>query len=194
MNLLQKAKFNSLQKKARKFYEIRQGQHSGNPDIAAEIKLHYELAEFYKDHRFDKEVPQAEIYEFESYRLIAILGDIKAQYLCGEKLLEKGRFWESMAQTLYTCQAHNKYAYEAYKEGLTYLETAEQNGYSPAKRLRGLAFMHGWGLPKDYDLGFNLIVASIEEEQAWDKAKEILQSLGLNASEFFAKLAAKKSS
>jgi len=194
MNLLQKTKFNSLQKKARKFYEVRQGQQAGNPDMAAEIKLQYELAEFYKNHRFDKDVPHAEIYEFECYRLAAILGDIKAQYLCGKKLLEKGRFWEGMAQTLYTCQAHNKYAYEAYKEGLTYLETAEQNGYAPAKRLRGLAFMHGWGLPKDYDLGFNLIVASIEEEKAWDKAKEILQGIGLNASEFFAKLAAKKSS
>jgi TPR repeat protein len=194
MNLLQKNKYQGLKKKAQKFYAIRKAEQQGNPDIAAEIKLHYELAKFYEDHRYDSDLPQAEVFAFESYRLAAILGDVRAQYLCGKKLLEKGRFWEGMAQTMYGCQAHSKYAYEYFKEGLSYLETAEQNGHMPAKRLRGLAFMQGWGLPKDYDLGFNLIVASIDEEKTWDSAKEILQGIGLDASEFFAKLAAKKHS
>lgn len=192
MNLLQKTTFNSLKKKAQKYFEMRQGEQQQNPDITGEVKLQYKLAEFYEKHQYDKDVPHAEIYALECYRLAAILGDTKAQFICGKKLLDKGRFWEGMAQTIYACQAHSKYAYEYYKEGLTYLETAEQNGYSPAKRLRGLAFIHGWGLPKDYDLGFNLIVASIEEENAWDKAKEILVEINLDPSEFFAKLAAKK--
>lgn len=192
MNLLRKMILNKLKKKARRYYEIRQEQQPGNPNIAAEIKLHYKLAALYEKHQYDKDVPHAEIYALECYRLAAILGDAKAQFICGKKLLDKGRFWENMTQSIYACQAHSKYAYEFYKEGLTYLESAEQNGFAPAKRLRGLAFINGWGLPKDYDLGFNLIVASIEAENAWDKAKEILTDLGLNAAEFFTKLAAKQ--
>lgn len=193
MNILQKSKFSGLKKKAHKYYEIRQSQQK-SPDIQGEIQLQYELAQFYEEHKYDSDVPNAEIHAFECYRSAALLGDTKAQYLCGKKLLEKGRFWDGMAQSMYGCQAHNKYAYEAYKEGLSYLETAENNGYTPAKRLRGLAFMQGWGLPKDYDLGFNLVVASIDEEKAWDKAKDILQGIGLDPQEFFAKLAAKKKS
>lgn len=189
MNFLQRAQLRSLQKKAKQLYEKRIAGNT-TPDIAAEIATQLKLAKFYDKHRFDKELSNTEILAFECYRAAALLGDLEAQYICGKRLLDKGRFWEQFSQGMYGTHVHKKYAEEAYKEGLSYIEAAEEQGYPLAKRLHGLAYLKGWGVEQTPTLGYKLIIDSIEEEKAWERAKEIIQELGLDVTEFFSHLAA----
>lgn len=186
MNFLQKQKLNSLRTKIQKLHDLR--EQGSNLDVAVEIAAYFELAKFYENHQFDKDVPRAEIYVFESYRAAAALGSAQAQYICGQRLFEKAQFWESLSQTNFGQSIHKKYAEDTYAEAFTYLIEAENQGHAIAKRLHGLAYVKGLGLPKDMDKGFLLIVESIDQEKAWDKVTKIFVDLGLNSPEFFSML------
>lgn len=192
MSLFQKAKLNSLRKKVQKAHDLRE-QRGANADVQGEIKAQYELAKFYDRHRFDKKVPHAEIYALECYRVAALLGDIKAQYTCGERLLEQGKFWDAWSHSpIYGAAIHKKYAANFYAEAFTYLQSAEAADYAFAKRLLGLAQIHGWGMPRDLDEGYKQVLDSIDLEKAWDRATEIFAELKLNSPEFFAALRSRK--
>src|SRR3990167_10421428 len=93
--------------------------------------------------------PHATEYILESYRAIAALNDTNAQYIVGKKLLEQGKFWDSLQKTLFSCSVHQKYAADTYKEAFVYLDSAEAGGHPLAKRLKGLAFVNGWGVEKN---------------------------------------------
>lgn len=188
MNFLQKMKLSKLRKKVQKIHEqVSQAGSKVNPQ--AEVMAQYELAEFYKKHRFDSSLPHAEIYMLECYRAAASLGDPKAHYLCGRHLLDQAKFWDAWSRgPLYGAEIHKKYAKNFYEEAFTYLHKAEEQSYPLAKRLLGLATIHGWGVAKNVDEGSKLILESIDQENAWDRATKIFEELKLNSPEFFAAL------
>ena len=146
------------------------------------------MAKIYDRHRFDKKIPQAQWWALENYRAAAALEDRQAQYTVGERLMEIGKFWDGLRETIYACQAHEKYAKTAYDEAFVYLQAAEQQQYPLAKRLQGLAWINGWGVEQDFDRGVALVVDSIEMEGQWDKLTDILTEIKLNTPEFFASI------
>lgn len=187
---LAKLKQRRLYKKAEKLYRLRD---TGQQElIAPEILAYLELAKFYDSRRFSKRFPGAALQALEWYRAAGILGDIESQYICGERFLERGKFWDTFQTSIIACKIQQQYATDCYREAFTYLKEAEKNGHARAKRLQGLAYLNGWGVEKNGEHGFQLIVDSIDQEDKWDTAKEILEKMGLNASDFFAKLAAQR--
>lgn len=188
MNFLQKMKLKGLRKKVEKAHDVAVQQgNKVNPQT--EVTAQYELAQFYAKHRFDKGLPHAEDYELECYRAVSLLGDAKASYLCGKQLLEKAKFWDAWSRgPLYGAEIHQKYAKAFYDEAFVYLRTAEERGYALAKRLLGLVHIHGWGVAKNMDAGYQYILDSIEQEKAWERATKIFDELKLNSPEFFAAL------
>jgi TPR repeat protein len=183
MGLFSKMKLNSLLKKAKKLYQLRDS--GGATDIKREIDILLQIARFYDKHLYDKKFPRADILALEYYRAAAILDDVQAQYICSERFFERGRFWSALAADTYGTDIHKKYAQENYNEAFNYIKQAEMGGYALAKRLHGLAYIHGWGVEKNTAAGFKQIIDSIEMEGAWDRAAKIFEELKLNSPEFF---------
>ncbi len=177
-----------MTKKATAMHHHRENNAVSDIAIKKEIVLLYEIAKVYEKHQFHKKFPRAREYALEAYRAAASLNDSNAKYLVGKQLLEDGKFWDSLQNTLFMCNAHQKYAAAAYEEAFAYLEAAEASGHPLAKRLKGLAFVNGWGVIKDNDKGFALIVDSIDQENAWDRATKIFEEIGLNKPEFFSSI------
>ncbi len=178
-------KLKSLTKKVTAMASFRQHNPVSDSVIAHEIALLYSIAKIYDKYSFHKKLPHAREYALETYRAIAALKDVNAQYIVGMRLLENGKFWDSLQITIYACKAHKKYAADAYAEAFVYLDAAESAGSPLAKRLKGLALINGWGVEKNNDAGFALVVDSIEQEGAWDRTTKILEETGLNKPEFF---------
>lgn len=184
--MFQKLKFKSLQRKAKKLHDLR--EQGANIDVKNEIAAQIELGKFYDNHPFNKNYPHADLYALECYRMAASLGDPEAQYICGKRLFDKARFWENWSTGMYGSGIHKKYASSYYEEAFTYLKEAESHSHPLAKRLQGLAYINGWGVAKNVEVGFKMVVESIEQEGTWDKATQIFQELGLNNPEFFSML------
>ncbi len=51
-----------------------------------------------------------------------------------------------------------------------------------------MTYIHGWGVIKNMNTGSQLVLDSIEQEKAWDRATKIFDELKLNSPEFFAAL------
>jgi hypothetical protein len=194
MNFFQKIKLNRLQKKVQKTHDLRERQ-GGKADAQNEIKAQYELAQFYDKHFFDKKLPHAEVYALDCYRAAASLGDAKAEYICGQRLLEQAKFWDARSRSpIYGNTIHKRYATGFYEEAFAYLRSAEAHGYALAKRLLGMIYINAWGVAKHMDEGYKLILDSIEMEKAWARANKIFEELKLNSPEFFAALQSHKRS
>ncbi len=185
MNVFKRWKLKKLKKKAAVLAKNRQAEVNSDADLKKEIALHFAIAEMYDKYRYDEQLPNAELLAIESYRVAAALEDAQARYIIGQRLLERGKFWDKMKNSIYACNAHDKYAKDNYEEAFVYIKAAEQQGHARAKRLRGLAYVYGWGVKKDSDIGFKLVIASIDQENAWDKATKIFEETGLNKPEFF---------
>lgn len=178
-----KGKMERLKKKLQKLYAARI---EGRKELSSEeIIAYFKLAEFYKKNK--KYDPEG-IYQLECYRAAARLGDANAQYFCGKAFLEKAHFWEKWSQSMFGAEIHRKYTADYFAEALGYLAESEEQGHPLAKRLHGLSYIRGWGVPKDVDKGFELIIASIEQEGAWNRVTKIFEQLGLNTPEFFSRL------
>ncbi len=190
MNIFNRMKLKSLQKTADKLFHQR--EHGDNVDVKHEANAQLALADFYRNHLFDKGLPNAEQLMQESYRNAAILGSLQAQYQFGKLKLERGKFWQQWREGPHGDDIHQTYAQQCYQEAFTYLAEAEQGNYAEAVRLHGMAYIHGWGVEQDKDKGFKLIVKSIDLEQAWDRATQIFEQLGLNTPEFFSTIMAIK--
>lgn len=192
MNFLQKYTLKSLRKKVEKTHALRE-QDSSNLNVKNEITAHYNLAKFYEKHRFDKDLPHAQVYLLECYRAIAALGDPKGQYLCGEQLLNQAKFWAQWSfNPIYGAEIHKKYANALFEEAFAYLRAADESDYPLAKRLLGMVYIHGWGVPRDLSRGYKFILDSIDLENAWDRATKIFDELKLSSPEFFAALQSHK--
>ena len=183
MSFLSRFKLKSLKKKAKYWFDKR--ERGDSFDVNKEIKTLLELAKCYEKNRYSKKVPNANILALETLRAAASLGSAEGQYLFAVKQFENGRFWESLAGTFYDADMHRNYAKQAFDEGHTYLDKAIGQSYPMAKRLKGVAYIHGYGVPVNENQGFDLIIASINDENAWERAPEIIKELGLNNPKFF---------
>lgn len=181
-------KLKSMTKKATAMHNYRQNNSVSDIVIKKELVLLYEIAKLWDKHQFKKKFLHAREYALEAYRAAAGLNDPNAQYIVGQRLLEQGKFWDSVQNSLYGCAAHKRYAKEAYTEAFVYLDAAEAAKHPLSKRLKGLAFINGWGVEKDSDKGFALVVDSIDLENAWARATKIFEETGLNKPEFFSSI------
>ncbi|MGE3920617.1 MAG: hypothetical protein AB7F64_06705 [Gammaproteobacteria bacterium] len=187
---LTKMKLNALKKRAQVLHDKRaRGEQISAAD---EIKAFLDLAQFYDKHANDKHYPFAKIEALEYYRAAGHSGSSEAQYIFAQRKLELAKFWQKWAEGPLSMDIHQKIAKQCFEDAFQYLISAENHGYPLAKRLHGLAYIHGWGVTQDKDKGFQLIVASIEEEKAWDRATTIFAELGLNSPEFFSSIMAAK--
>lgn len=183
MNIFARMRLKNLQKKAKTLFEKRES--GANVNVKTEINVLKELAKFYLNHCFDKSLPNSMILIDEYYRAAAKLDDAEALYLFGQRRLDAAKFWQAWQEGNYGEEVHRQYAEMYFKEAFEALTEADKNGYPLAKRLHGLVYINGWGVPQDQEKGFKMVVDSIEEAKAWDKATEIFQELGLNKPEFF---------
>lgn len=147
------------------------------------------LAAMYAKLEGKKKFPFARELRLACYRASAMLDDPVAQYILGKALLDEAKArqsWESMG--LLASQSNVRMMTQLYEEALAYLEAAEVLLHIEAKRLHGLCYINAWGLPEDKKKGFELIVASIQQENSWDRVPQIFASMGLNKPEFFSAL------
>lgn len=188
MNPLKKMKLAALTKKIAKNHALRE---SGTPAPRdQEIKALLDLAKFYDAHAYDKDIPFAKSLALEAYRAQAILSDSEAQYICGERFMEQGKFWLAQHAGILSHEAQANYAANCFAESFKYLQAAEKNHHALAHRLHGMAYVHGWGVEKDTQQGFKMVIESLDWQDAWDDATKIFEELGLNSQEFFSALGA----
>ena len=183
-------KHNALLKKARKYHQLR--EEGDNHAVHEEIKILKKLAQFYEKKRFCKKFPKAEWHSLEVLRKAAMLGDANAQYGFGDKMLKQANDWLTLQNDFLASNIHTRYANLCYEQAFGYLEQAEAQGHPLAKRLRGLALIHGWGKEKHQEEGTRLIIESIKEEGTWEKANDIFEQLGLHSPEIFNALMSEK--
>jgi|GEM_PF-820234 len=185
---LTRRKLKSLAKKITQMERNRQNNPVSDILNKKEILMLYEMAKLYDKYQFHKKFPHAKEYALGCYKVAAALNDREAQYIAGERLMEEGKFWDNLKNTFYASKTHARYAEETYKEAFVYLDAAETAGHPLAKRLKGLAYINGWGVEKNNDHGFSLVVESIDQENAWDRATKIFEAIGLNRPEFFSSI------
>lgn len=181
-------KLSSLKKKAIKLITARRDGQASDSEVKKEIDIYFDMAQVYDKHLFDKSFPQAKALAMECYRAAANLGSIEAMHTVGDRLLEEAKFWDETRKSFLGSNIHEKYARRCYEEAMVYLNKADEHSHPESKRLLGLIYINGWGVEKDEDKGFKLVVASIELEDAWDRATDIFKDIGLNKPEFFSSI------
>lgn len=181
-------KLKSMAKKAMVMNKNRLHSPVSDEIMKKEIELLYAIAKLYDKYRFHKKFPFGAQSAIEAYRVAASLNDPNAQYIVGQRLLEQGKYWDSFKGTPFESAVHQRYASDVYREAFAYLDSAEATGHALAKRLKGLAFINAWGVEKNSDKGFALVVDSIDLEKSWDRATKIFEEIGLNKPEFFSSI------
>ncbi len=186
MNPIKKMKLSALKRKVKKNQEKREAGNAVN--LEQEVSVLLELARFYEDNAYDRDLPNAIFLAQEAYRQAALLGDKEGQYKAGQLFLERGKFWIELLDSELGCEIQKEYAKHCFDEGFKYLTDAHSNGHALAMRLHGMAYVNGWGVPQDLDRGYRMVVNSIDMENAWHNATKIFETLGLNSTSFFSKL------
>ncbi len=186
---LKQYKINRLQKKLRNM-QLSRLQNQANPEMLNKELLTYtKLAKVYEKLVGKKKFPFAREQALACYRSAAVLDDTNAQFILGQKLLEEAKLRDTLQQNeLFASESNAIFMNELYKEAHAFLLEAEKKQHIKAKRIRGLCYINGWGVPVDKDLGFDLVVASIEQENSWDRVQKIFKELGINKSSFFSEL------
>ncbi len=147
------------------------------------------MAKLYESTIGKKKHPFAREQALACYRAAAALDDAQAQFIVGQKLLEEARLREELqASGIFASDANATYLTILYNDAHGFLLAAEKHQHIKAKRVRGLCYINGWGVPVDKNLGFDLVVASIEQENSWDRVQKIFAELGINQSSFFSEL------
>lgn len=161
--------------------------------VKREILCYFDLATLYKKQIGKKNFPFAEVMVIECYKGAANLNDSSAHYRLGFLFLDEGKYRQNLQNAgVFSSEENQKRCISAFEQAHAHLLAAEKLGHVEAKRLRGLAIINGWGQPADKDTGFELVVASIEQEGSWDKVPQIFASMGLNKPEFFAAIMQKR--
>jgi TPR repeat protein len=157
--------------------------------LQKEITLYFELATLYESLLGEVKLPFAREQALACYRAAAALDNAQAQFLVGQKLLEEARMREELESGgLFASDANAAFLKVLYHDVHAFLLAAEKHQHIKAKRVRGLCYINGWGVPVDKDAGFDLVVASIEQENSWDRVQKIFAELGINKSAFFSEL------
>lgn len=186
-------KIKKIIKKLKAMQAARKHNQPSAEDLKKEIAVCLELASIYKSLLGNKKFPQAQIMIEESTRLAADLEDPEANYLLGKMLLEQAKFRDKLAkESVFDNDVNSVHTTALYKEAHAYIAAAVNLKHIEAKRLKGLAYINGWGLDTDSKTGFELVVESIEQEGAWDRVPQIFAAIGLNKPEFFSAIMQRK--
>lgn len=157
--------------------------------LRKEIAGYHKLAGIYKSLHGKKKHPFARELEMECYRAAATIDDAQSEYILGKHLLEEAKLRDNLQkEAVFASPTNERRMKQLYEEALAYLIAAETLHHIEAKRLHGLCYINGWGVPADKKMGFDLVVASIEQENSWDKVPQIFAALGLNKPEFYSAL------
>ncbi|MDI9818233.1 MULTISPECIES: sel1 repeat family protein [unclassified Legionella] len=180
-------KIRRLTKKLKAMQQSRIHNQPRDEILAKEISYYHELAAIYETLIGHKKYPFAEEMMIACLRAAGTLDDSSAQYQVAKKLLEEAKFRQRLQlEGLFASPSNERQMKQLYEEALVYLQAAEKLGHIQAKRLHGLCYINGWGVESDKEKGFELVVASIEQENSWDRVPQIFASIGLNKPEFFA--------
>ena len=154
--------------------------------LKREVLNYFELAGIYKKLIGNIKYPYAEVMLIECYRAAADLDDSSAHFQLGQTFLEEAKYRQNLQnEGIFSSQGNLTRAQQLFEAALVHLLAGEKLGHIGAKRLRGLCFINGWGVVEDKNAGFELVVASIEQEGSWDKIPQIFAAIGLNKPEFF---------
>lgn len=182
-------KIKRLQKQLRVISAARLNHTSSTEALQKEISLYFSMAKLYESVIGKKKHPFAREQALACYRAAAALDDAPAQFLVGQKLLEEARMREELQSGgLFASEANATYLKMLYHDAHGFLLAAEKHQHIKSKRVRGLCYINGWGVPIDKNIGFDLVVASIEQENSWDRVQKIFAELGINQSSFFSEL------
>jgi hypothetical protein len=187
---MKRFKINRLIKKLKSFQQARIHNQPSEQALKVEIDGYYKLAAIYIGLHGSKKFPFAREMVQECYRKASELEDANAAYILGKDLLEEAKFRDDLQKNGVFAGPINGHAVvRLFGEAHAYLQVAEKHQHVEAKRLEGLSYINGWGVEADKKHGFDLIVASIEQENSWDRVPQIFAALGLNKTEFFSELA-----
>lgn len=179
-------KINGILKKIKSMQNSRVNNQPTDEVLKREILYYFELAAIYKKLIGRKKFPYAELMLIECYRAAASLDDSAAHFQLGQLFLDEAKFRANLQNDgILNSPANLRRCQQLYEEAHAHLLAADKLGHIGAKRLRGLSMINGWGVNVDNNTGFELIVASIEQEGSWDKVPQIFASMGLNKPEFF---------
>ena len=189
MSFLKRLKINRLTKKLTNMREARERNQPSDEILKIERDGYHRLAGMYASLHGKKKWPFARERMLACYRAAAMLHDAKAQYLVGKALLDEAKCREELEQShVFASKSNHRSMKQLYEEAHAYLSAAEGLQHIEARRLHGLCYINGWGVEKDQEKGFKLVVESIELEGSWDKVPQIFASIGLNKPEFFSAL------
>lgn len=187
--LFKQFKINRIIKKIKTLQQSRVHNQPSDEAIKKEVALYHNLAKIYAAAQGQKKFPFAREMSLECFRASATLDDAIAQFTLGKNLLEEAKFRENIQlKEVFASPSNERQCKQLYEEALAYLSAAEKLNHIAAKRLHGLCYINGWGVAADKKRGFDLIVASIEDENSWDKVPQIFAAIGLNKPEFFSAL------
>lgn len=176
-------------KQLKSMQQLRLQNQASDEVLKKEIATYLKLASIYELLKGKKKHPFAREQALACYRAAAALDDAGAQFTLGQKLLDEGKLRDTLQQSeLFTSDSNAIFMKELYREAHAFLLAAEKQQHIKAKRIRGLCYINGWGVPVDKDMGFDLVVASIEQENSWDRVQKIFAELGINKSSFFSEL------
>ncbi|OGV31776.1 MAG: hypothetical protein A3E88_03815 [Legionellales bacterium RIFCSPHIGHO2_12_FULL_35_11] len=182
-------KIKKLQKQLKNMQQCRLQNQENAEMLKRELATYAKLAAIYEKLKGHKKFPFAREQALACYRAAASLNDVTAQFTLGEKILEEAKLRDVLQRNdLFASSSNELFMKELYKEAHAFLLSAEKMQHIKAKRVRGLCYINGWGVPVDKNLGFDLVVASIEQENSWDRVQKIFKELGINNSSFFSEL------
>ncbi len=182
-------KINRLIKKIRVLQQGRVNNQVSDELVAREIAFYHQLAAIYVKLQGKKKYPFAREMLLAIYRAASTLDDSSSQYLLGKNLLDEGKFRESLQKEgVFASESNERQMLACYAEAHAYLLAAVNLNHIQARRLHGLCYINGWGVPADKDRGFEMVVESIGQENSWDKVPQIFKEIGLNKPEFFSAL------
>ena len=186
---LKRIKINRITKKIKALQQARSLNAPSDEALAKEMALYRQLESIYISLHGNKKCPFARETLLAVYRAASVINDATAQYTLGKILLDEGKFRENLQREgVFASDSNERQMKERYVDAHAYLLAAMNLNHIQAKRLRGLSYINGWGVPVEKDKGFELIVESIEQENSWDKVPQIFKEIGLNKPEFFSAL------
>lgn len=189
MFLITRFKINRLTKKLKQMQQFRVHNQPKDEALKQEIAGYHKLASIYKSLHGKNKYPYARLMELECYRAAASMDDANSQFIVGKNLLDEANYRKKLQlEGVFANSSNEREMNQLYEEAHAYIEAAENLHHIQAKRLRGLCYINGWGLAEDKKKGFELIVASIDQENSWDKVPQIFAEIGLNKPEFFSAL------
>lgn len=180
---------NKYLKKIKAFQVGRQNAEPSESALNKEIKAYQNLIKIYQKLIGNKHYPHAELKAIECYRVAAGLRDKEACFYLGKYMLDEANCRQQLENDgLFSHPVNQKARDNCFEQAHIYLEAATKLGHTEAMRLLGLCYIHGWGKSTDKEKGFDMVVNSIDKDNAWDKLPEIFSRLGLNKPNLIAEL------